>query len=195
MTDKGLSDEAIVKGLDGADVFLRDLAGSTNTSLDEYAIGILFNIAYLCGDAADLINRQKAELLKEKNKNSKLRNERNRLKAEIEQLGMDLEVARYNLGERMEELNSAEYEITRQKAEIERLVKKDNEWALSYANAVARGIIKREEAIKEFVERLKKELSLIKKECRKYLENDGVFAIDKARKKVDNIAKEMVGDN
>ena len=62
MTDKKLTAEAIVQGLDGADVFLRDLAGSTNTSLDEYAIGILFNIAYLCGDAADIINRQKAEI-------------------------------------------------------------------------------------------------------------------------------------
>ena len=62
MSDKKLTPEAIVKGLDGADVFLRDLAGSTNTSLDEYAIGILFNIAYLCGDAADLINIKNAEI-------------------------------------------------------------------------------------------------------------------------------------
>ena len=62
MTDKKLTTEAIVQGLDGADVFLRDLAGSMNTSLDEYAVGILFNIAYLCGDAADLINRQKARI-------------------------------------------------------------------------------------------------------------------------------------
>lgn len=30
------------------------------------------------------------------------------------------------------------------KAEIERLEKKDNEWALSYANSVARGILERE---------------------------------------------------
>ena len=36
--------------------------------------------------ALDLINRQKAEIFKEKNKNSKLRNERNRLKAEVERL-------------------------------------------------------------------------------------------------------------
>lgn len=34
----------------------------------------------------DLIKRQQAEIIKEKNKNSKLRNERNRLKAEIERL-------------------------------------------------------------------------------------------------------------
>lgn len=32
-----------------------------------------------------LINRQKSQILKEQNKNSKLRNERNRLKAEIEE--------------------------------------------------------------------------------------------------------------
>ena len=40
----------------------------------------------LLKDALDLINRQKAEIFKEKNKNSKLRNERNRLKAEVERL-------------------------------------------------------------------------------------------------------------
>ena len=72
MLDKKLTDEAIVKGLDGADVFLRDLAGSTNTSLDEYAIGILFNIAYLCGDALALINRQKAEIDELQRRNSEL---------------------------------------------------------------------------------------------------------------------------
>lgn len=37
-------------------------------------------------ETLDLINRQKAEIFKEKNKNSKLRNERNRLKAEVERL-------------------------------------------------------------------------------------------------------------
>ena len=36
--------------------------------------------------ALDLINRQKSQILKEQNKNSKLRNERNRQKAEIERL-------------------------------------------------------------------------------------------------------------
>ena len=40
----------------------------------------------LMQNALDLINRQKAEIFKEKNKNSKLRNERNRLKAEVERL-------------------------------------------------------------------------------------------------------------
>lgn len=34
------------------------------------------------GDAIDLINRQKAEIIKLKNKNSKLRNERNRARAD-----------------------------------------------------------------------------------------------------------------
>lgn len=37
-------------------------------------------------DALDLINRLQAKVIKEQNKNSKLRNERNRLQAEIERL-------------------------------------------------------------------------------------------------------------
>ena len=43
------------------------------------------------------------------------------------------------------------------KAEIENLKKKDNEWALSYANSVARGIRKKEEAIKEFEKKVEEE--------------------------------------
>lgn len=69
MTDKKLTTESIVQGLDGADVFLRDLAGSTHTSLNEYDIGILFNIAHLCGDAADFINRQKVEIKRSQKEN------------------------------------------------------------------------------------------------------------------------------
>ena len=45
------------------------------------------------------------------------------------------------------------------KAEIERLEKKDNEWALSYANSVARGILKREEAIKELAKKVENALA------------------------------------
>ena len=50
------------------------------------------------------------------------------------------------------------------------------------------------EAYKECIEKVKEELSLLRKECRKVLDNDGVFAIDRARKKVDNLLKEMVGE-
>ena len=85
--------------------------------------------------------------------------------------------------------------INRQKAEIERLKNTlddvlDREPILverseKYAKA---------EAIKEFAERLKKELTLHRKVCRNLLDNDGVFAIDKVRQKVDNLVKEMVGD-
>ena len=51
------------------------------------------------------------------------------------------------------------------------------------------------EAIKDFAERVKKELLLLKKECRKALDNDGVFAIKRARKKIDKLVKEMVSEN
>ena len=49
-------------------------------------VGAADCLGELTRDALSLISCQKAELLKEKNKNSKLRNERNRQKAEIEHL-------------------------------------------------------------------------------------------------------------
>ena len=96
--------------------------------------------------------------------------------------------------------------INRQKAENERLEAEcDKQYEI--AEATIRAEIadggtschwciehSRAGAIKELAERLKKELSLIKKECRKFLDNGGVFAIEIARKKVDNLVKEMVGD-
>ena len=48
-------------------------------------------------DALDLINRQKSQILKEQNKNSKLRNERNHLKAELERLRKSLDKTIYKL--------------------------------------------------------------------------------------------------
>lgn len=78
--------------------------------------------------------------------------------------------------------------IQHQQAEIERLQRLG-------ASATRRMVKARAEAIKEFAERLRKELSLIKKECRKFLDNGGVFAIEIARKKVDNLVKEMAGDS
>lgn len=50
-------------------------------------------------------------------------------------------------------------EINCQKAELDELKKKDNEWALSYANSVARGIRKKEEAIKEFEKKAEEALA------------------------------------
>lgn len=66
--------------------------------------------------------------------------------------------------------------INRQKEQIEGLQKKDDEWALSYANAVARGISKREEAIKEFAETIVRDYP----EMEFYLHN---------------LVKEVVGDD
>ena len=48
-------------------------------------------------DAFNLINRQKAEIVKEKNKNSKLRNELNHLKTEIERLNNECRKTRRDL--------------------------------------------------------------------------------------------------
>ena len=90
--------------------------------------------------------------------------------------------------------------INQQNAEIERLTEENkkvsaymgNGWGyVSFLEFVKN---QRAEAIKEFAERLKKELSLYRKECRNLLDNGGVFAMDKARQKVDNLVKEMVGD-
>ena len=77
--------------------------------------------------------------------------------------------------------------INRQKAEIEDLKDKNEHLVVFLAEA-------KPEAIKEFAERLNIELSLYKRECRKFLDNAGAFAIDKARQKVDKLVKEMLGE-
>ena len=75
------------------------------------------------------------------------------------------------------------------KAEIERLKKKDNEWALSYVNSVARGIRKREEAIKEFAERLKDKVVIDL--CEAIVCSDYLYNLPKL---IDNLLKEMEKD-
>ncbi len=62
MTDNKPNVAEIVKGLDEADLFLRDRANAKPASLNEYDIGILLDIAKLCDEAAHLIKVQKAEI-------------------------------------------------------------------------------------------------------------------------------------
>ena len=106
-------------------------------------------------------------------------------------------------------VRKAEEEITRQQTEIESLKEnrdelweihcRDTERYLEHIDEI--DTLKKElktaksEAIKDFAERVKKELLLLKKECRKALDNDGVFAIKRARKKIDKLVKEMVGES
>lgn len=76
-----MSDMEIIKALECC---IGDKDGKDCVCCPLYAIDECqdnLNIAVL-----DLIDDQKAELIKEQNKNSKLRNERNRLKAEIDRL-------------------------------------------------------------------------------------------------------------
>ena len=75
--------------------------------------------------------------------------------------------------------------INRLQADIERL----QGWQ-DLLKAEKHSLIKAE-AYKDCIEKVKKELSLIRLGCRELLDNDGVFAIDMARKRVDNLLKEM----
>ena len=91
--------------------------------------------------------------------------------------------------------------INRQKAKIDNL-NKQVEWFAGYnenlmsANAVlSEGILlARFEAYKEFAARLRKKLSAYRRKCQIALDDESVFAIDKARQKVDNLLKEMLGE-
>lgn len=57
-----MTDKEIIKALDGADVFLRNRANSEPAQLNEYDIEAFIDIANVCDEAANLINRQKAEI-------------------------------------------------------------------------------------------------------------------------------------
>lgn len=124
---------------------------------------------YLYPDLLDFINRQKAEIYKLQKENSELKNgyfQKHYEEMEHQEL-MGLRKAFRQAGYDYINLNA--------------------EWEGKYEKAKA-------EAVKEFAEKVKKELSLLKKECRKVLDNDGAFAIDRARKKIDNLVKEMEGE-
>lgn len=68
---KQLTDEEIIKALDGADLFLRDRVNCEPAPLNDYDKDILLDIAKTCDNAVAIINRQKAEIekLKEENNN------------------------------------------------------------------------------------------------------------------------------
>ena len=57
-----MTENEIVKGLDEADLFLRDRVNAKPAPLNEYDIGILLDIAKVCDEAANLIKHQKAEI-------------------------------------------------------------------------------------------------------------------------------------
>ena len=84
--------------------------------------------------------------------------------------------------------------IHKARKEIERLCSVVDKTDAAYFQKVDEVDRAKAKAIKEFADLVKKELLLLRKECRKELDNDGVFAIDRARKKVDNLVKEKVGD-
>ena len=89
-----------------------------------------------------------------------------------------------------DDLNLAKEDIGFKNAEIERL--KTQLYLEKYTDVAKRTI--KAEAYKECIEEVKKELSLIRLGCQNLLDNEGVFAIDLARKQVDNLLKELVGE-
>ncbi len=110
-----------------------------------------------------------------------LKNEINRLQAENEALINGQETLQKYIAE--------------QKAENERL-KYCNETNISSIATLHEQLkTAKAEAYKECIEKVDKELSLLRRKCRNDLDDDGVFAIDRARKKVNNLLKELVGDN
>ena len=79
--------------------------------------------------------------------------------------------------------------INRQQAEIEELKKVViDDYASEYDSKI------RAEAIKEFAERLKTEFSQYQREYRNVLNDEGACAMIIAKKGVDNLVKEMVGE-
>ncbi len=57
-----MTDKDIIKALDDADVFLRNRANAKPAPLNEYDIEILLDIAKICDEAVNIINRQQTQL-------------------------------------------------------------------------------------------------------------------------------------
>ena len=137
MTDKKLTDNEIIKALEGA-ILNAKKCDSKVWSIEVYKLE----------KALDLISCLQAKAIKEQNKNSKLRNERNRLQAQNKDLAEtvhNLTIEKDALFDKVEEL----------KAEIERLnalVKTKNKLIEGLDQSISYAY---DRAIKEFAERLK----------------------------------------
>lgn len=125
----------------------------------------------------DLINRLQAKVIKEQNKNSKLRNERNRLQAQ----NKDLAEAVHNLTLEKDALFDKSEEL---KSEVERL----KEFIVETRRCDKE--IK-SEAVKEFAEKLTENLS----DCDTVIDGHrcGYYCGD-VRYEIDKLVKEMVGE-
>ena len=126
-------------------------------------------------NALDLINRLQAKVIKEQNKNSKLRNERNRLQAQNKDLAEtvhNLTIEKDALFDKAEEL----------KAEIERLktnlsIELEN-FATEYDNKI------KAEAYKECIEKIKA----------LFPSDNEPYQYWEIHEGADNLAKEIIGE-
>ena len=201
MPDNKLKDNEIKKVLECC---IGDTEGKNCFDCPLYEIDDCQAHMYL--NSLDLINHLQAKVIKEQNKNSKLRNERNRLQAQNKELSEtihNLTIEKDALFDKAEEL----------KAEVERLAKetKDKErayndefclrkeWKTKCQELLEEKQIAKAEAIEEFAERLKNEII-----------NDTAYACDSTQHSgyydyqikigdipeyIDNLVKEMVGED
>ena len=95
-----MTDKEIIKALDGADVFLRNRANSEPAQLNEYDIEAFIDIANVCDEAANLINRQNAKIKASQMDNKQLETDNlnanmncEHLQAEIERLKAEADMA------------------------------------------------------------------------------------------------------
>ena len=216
MTDKKLTDKEIVKAFNNLPVHSFVIAKSGEKDITIGDVADLIN-----RQKADLAKKDK-ELLEElkysavyKTKVIDSEKEINRLQAENDNLkndelpkckdalrraneiGIELQAENERLNEHY---NIALQTVGEFKEENSRLLNFNEELAmkLDAKKIVADAEIVRNakaEAYKECIEKVQKIFSLIKRECQNKLEDDGVFAIERARRKVDNLLKGLVGKN
>lgn len=85
-------------------------------------------------------------------------------------------------------------EIERLKAEIGRLQKEANLVSILFQDLQEKADEIKTEAYKDFTEKLKKELLAYRKKYTITLDDESVFAADKLRQMIDNLLKEMGGE-
>lgn len=118
-------------------------------------------------DALDIINRPQAKVIKEQNKNSKLRNERNRLQAEVERL-------KDTLNATIAGQETFQRYIVTAKAEAVK------EFAENAVKRVEKAKLKYQKLCKEQGEEMEEHM---------HIHFNGIIGI------INNLLKEMVGDN
>ena len=185
-----MTDNEIIKALDEAELFLQNrVKDGQPIRLSEYDTEKLRNISQTCAKAYDKITRQQTENENLTVENQSIRTAANSLKMHYEEAQAEIERLQKEVNLVSIQFQDIQERQEESQAEIERLNKvyQANQQLINALNKSY--FLAKSEAVKEFVEKLKKNMHNKFKDLDEY-EFEYITERD-----IDNLVKEIVGEN